>query len=331
MEEFTRQSREILHIPYFFSNLSQWNSEPVLKLRAVGRIEKWVWAAPPACAVYHDSLTAVLAASLSSRGPTMPVFLPDWRLPPGVDRSLWEYLHDREIADAYDAGLAGTPLVNLDLEFAERHFDRAGRLIDLGCGTGRLLLPFARRGYAVVGVDLSGEMLRVARQKAAAAGVALPLLRANLVDLGVIADQSFDYAACLFSTLGMVCGEAERRRVVAHVHRLLRPGGKFVLHVHNRWFNLWDPAGRRWVLKNLWRATSGLERAGDKTMPAHQGLAGLTLHLYTRKEAVGLLEQAGFRLLEVASFGLNKDGRLSRPWWFGGLRAYGYLIAAQRV
>jgi SAM-dependent methyltransferase len=154
-------------------------------------------------------------------------------------------------------------------------------------------------------------------------------LKANLVELDGLADQSFDYAACLFSTLGMVAGAAPRRRVVGHVYRLLRPGGQFVLHVHNRWFNFWDAPGRRWLVKDVVASWLGKE-GGNRGMPAHQGLAGLTLHHFTRREAVRLLRGLGFRVREVRPLGLGPDGRLTWPWWFGWLRAYGYLLAAER-
>jgi SAM-dependent methyltransferase len=251
----------------------------------------------------------------------------DWQLPPGVSRGLWHYLHDDGLARRYDGELVDCALLEVDRRFAERHFERPGRLIDLGCGTGRLLLPFARRGWWVLGVDLSAEMLKVALAKAQAEGVAVQLLRANLVELDALADCSFDHAACLFSTLGMVVGAEHRRRVVAHVRRVLRPGGKFVLHVHNRWFTFWNPQGRSWLLRNLF-AHSG---KGDRLMPAHDGLPPLALHLFTRREAVRLLQRSGFRIVEVCPVSLRRDGRLSCPWWFGWLRAYGYLIAAERL
>jgi SAM-dependent methyltransferase len=254
----------------------------------------------------------------------------DWELPPGVSRGLWDYLHDTALAREYDAALAGSPLLATDVRFAEEHFPAPGRLIDLGCGTGRLLVPFARRGFWVLGVDLSAEMLRVAGAKAAAVGVAVQRLQANIVELDGLRDDSFDYAACLFSTLGMVSGESERRRVVGHVYRLLRPGGRFVLHVHNRWFNFWDRQGRRWLVRDVPRSLAGRPGAGDRPMPTHRGIAGLSLHQFTRREAVRLLRGAGFRLREVRPVGLRADATLPRPWWFGWLRAYGYLIAAER-
>ena len=260
----------------------------------------------------------------------MPKPLPDWQMPPGVNRGLWDYLHDPAVARNYDAGLAGVSLPDVDARFVEEHCPRPGWLLDLGCGTGRLLVPFARRGHSVVGVDLSREMLTVAREKAGAAGVRVHLLHANLAELDGLRDACFDYAACLFSTLGMVRGAANRRRVVGHAFRVLKPVGCFVLHVHNRWFNVWNGPGRAWLLRDAWDRRLGRGEGGDRVMPVHQGVAGLTLHLFTRGEAVRLLTGAGFRIREVRPVSLRPDGRLPRPWWFGGLRAYGYLLAAER-
>src|SRR3954462_13940087 len=96
---------------------------------------------------------------------------PDWQLPPGVDRGLWDYLHSGEMAAGYDAQTASSPLASIDVLYCEKWFPTPGRLLDLGCGTGRLAVHFARKGYDCVGVDLSGEMLARAAANAAAAGV----------------------------------------------------------------------------------------------------------------------------------------------------------------
>jgi SAM-dependent methyltransferase len=255
--------------------------------------------------------------------------LADWQLPAGVNRGLWDYLHDPALARGYDASLAGTPLFEIDRDFVERHCPQSGRLLDLGCGTGRLLLSMARRGWWTLGVDLSAEMLRVAADKARAEKASISLLHANIAELQCLRDASFDAVACLFSTLGMVMGTANRRSVVEHAFRLLRPGGRFLLHVHNRWFNAWKRGGRAWLLRDVLRSLIGRE-SGDRVMPVHQGVAGLTLHLFGRREACRLLTDAGFRLLEVRPIGLGMDGRLPYPGWFGWLRAYGYLLAAEK-
>ena len=149
--------------------------------------------------------------------------VPDWQLPPGVDRGLWDYLHAGDMVAGYDESMRASPLAAADVAFCDLHFARPGRLVDLGCGTGRLCLHFAAKGFDCVGVDLSEEMLAVARK----AGSTVQWIKANIVDLSAgeipvdapapplgwnpaLPEASFDYAACLFSTLGMIHGAKNR-------------------------------------------------------------------------------------------------------------------------
>jgi SAM-dependent methyltransferase len=241
---------------------------------------------------------------------------PDWQLPAGVDRGLWDYVSSERVAREYDEALAGTPLLELDLRFAERHFPNPGRLVDLGCGTGRLAIHFAHHGYSCLAVDLSETMLDVLRTKAEQAGVAIDRLKANLVELDAVATAGFDYAACMFSTLGMIRGEENRRRFLGHVRRILKPGGVFVLHVHNAGYRFGRGQGKRG------------SAPGDRTMPQHRGGAELTIHHYAKRELCAELSRAGFRVKDLAPLSARADGRLAAPWFFAGPRAHGYLIAA---
>jgi SAM-dependent methyltransferase len=249
----------------------------------------------------------------------MTFMIPDWQLPPGTDRGLWDYVHNDLLARSYDEKLAGTPLLAADLRFVQKHFAKPGRLIDLGCGTGRLLIPFAHQGFDCLGVDLSDAMLEVVAEKARRERLTIPCLKANLVELDAVADRSFDYATCLFSTLGMIRGEQNRRRFLAHVFRLLQPGGEFVLHVHNRHFRFGRGSGKK-----------GKER-GDRTMPQAYGGAELTLHHFTRAEIGRELRRAGFAIREFKPVGLSETGELLWPKIFSSIRAYGFLIAAVKV
>jgi SAM-dependent methyltransferase len=247
----------------------------------------------------------------------------DWQLPPGVSRAMWDYVHDPVVAKSYDRELADMPLLVLDIQYVLDQCRPSGSLIDLGCGTGRLAIDLARRGYQPVAVDLSPEMLRVLGEKAASRGLNIPRVQANLVELGVFADETFEYAACLFSTLGLIEGTAQRRRFLRHVYRLLRPGGTFVVHVHNRWFHLWSRAGRRLLWQNCF--------GGDFLMPAHQGIGRLNMHLFTRREIIRELNTAGFWVRDVRPVGLRPGGTMTWPFLGARWRAYGFLLAATKA
>lgn len=106
----------------------------------------------------------------------------------------------------------------LDVEFLEAVAGKSARIVDLGCGHGRLERALAGAGFAgVVAVDASLEMARRARRAAPAVAVAdgdrLPF-----------AASSFD-AALLFTVLTCVPRDDAQRAIVAEVERVLRPGG----------------------------------------------------------------------------------------------------------
>ena len=253
-----------------------------------------------------------------------PAPLPDWKLPAGVDRGLWNYFHDRPMIDRYDAAMAESPLTQVDIRFCEELFSAAGRLVDLGCGTGRLLVAMARRGMAVTGIDLSDAMLDQARRNLDAAGVAGELLKMNLAELDAVPDASFETAACLFSTYGMVRTAAARAKFLADVRRVLVPGGLFAAHAHNRRYYLGNPGGGRWLLGDL--NPFGGDRA-DRATPAAMGSVPLVLRHFTRGEFVRDLERAGFRVREVRA--VRADGGEARGV-LGRFRAYGWLAACER-
>jgi len=256
--------------------------------------------------------------------------LPRWRLPPGVTRSLWDYTLAPHIALDYDEYFQGNSLFEFDEAFIAKHLQQPGWLADLGCGTGRLLVPFARRGFRGLAVDLSKHMLGVVAEKAAAEQLPVDRLMANLTELDCLRDASIDYAICMFSTLGMVQGADQRRRVMDHVFRVLKPGGIFILHVHNRWHHLYQPEGRRWLLSNLLRSWLWRDsEPGDKFFD-YRGIPQMYLHAFTRSELRRLITSAGFKIVEMMPLDTERRHALPRAWFFERLRANGWITACQR-
>jgi hypothetical protein len=78
---------------------------------------------------------------------------------------------------------------------------------------------------------------------------------------------------------------------------------------------------------NLWQALRRRDTLGDFDMPPHQGVGSFPMHLFSRREITRLVRNVGFRIVEVQP--VSVVGPLARPWCGGGLRAYGFLIAAR--
>lgn len=103
-----------------------------------------------------------------------------------------------------------------------------GPVLDLGCGQGRHLALLAARGVRAVGLDLSPQLLTVARAQA----TRHPLLRGDMRAIG-LADGSCSAVLSLFTAFGYFGGAAANAPVVAEIARVLRPGGHWYLDFLN--------------------------------------------------------------------------------------------------
>lgn len=102
------------------------------------------------------------------------------------------------------------------------------RVLDAGCGYGRIAIPLAARGYRVSGLDLSVPLLISAREAALAQGVRLPLVTGSMTRLPY-RDASLDGVICLWSAFYEVLDPEEQVRTLAEMWRVLDDGGLAVI------------------------------------------------------------------------------------------------------
>ena len=137
----------------------------------------------------------------------------------------------RDYASAYDAMYADKDYereCDLIEEAFERFADGSVKgVLDLGAGTGNHALPLARRGYEVAGVDLSEEMVRIAREKASADGADVDFRHGDLRDVEL--GRRFDAVLLMFAVLGYQRTSDDVRRALENARAHLRPGGVLVL------------------------------------------------------------------------------------------------------
>ena len=251
---------------------------------------------------------------------------PDWRLPPGVDRALWDYASSGRLAAEEAAYFADDPLTIADAAILHDRFGEPSDLIDLGCGAGRLSLSFARRGFRVVAVDLSSAMLGVLGHAAEAEGLVIDRVRSNLCRLDSLPDGRFDAAFLMYSTLGMISGASERQAALRHVARILKAGGRLALHAHNLWVNLRDPGGRSWLFGEFGRTLIGRGR-GDRRA-TYRGIPGVGVHLFRWRELRDALRSAGLHVVEVVPLDPVSAKVIDFPRVLPSVRAGGWIVIA---
>lgn len=107
----------------------------------------------------------------------------------------------------------------------ERAGGEAGMdVLDVACGSGNATLPAARTGARVTGLDLSPELLAIARERGAAAGLEIEWLDGDAEELP-FADTTFDR---VLSTFGHMF-TPDHRRVADEMRRVCRPGGTIAI------------------------------------------------------------------------------------------------------
>lgn len=117
------------------------------------------------------------------------------------------------------------------LELAEQ---QGGDVVELGCGTGRVMLPLLAAGHRVTGIDVSQGLLDVARRKVAAAGLSgkATWIQADLTSVHLPA-QSYSFAVCTSNTLMHFTTPDSQQRVLHMARAALKPGGLLFLDLFN--------------------------------------------------------------------------------------------------
>ena len=219
-------------------------------------------------------------------------------------------------AEIYDLLFTPEPAV---VEFyAAQAALAAGPVLELGCGTGKLLVPLAQRGLDVTGLDLSPTMLERARVLALHAGIEVPLIHGDMrnFELG----RRFDLVFVGSNSLSHLHELASLRAFFNAVRAHLTPRGRLIFDVANpdirtlALFSLLEDEGRKHdpVHHSEWGELSVEERGAYDAAAqiAHyfwqvrsaQSGDGQTFELRLRNffpcEVELLVERCGFSLLE---------------------------------
>ncbi|MCL2014623.1 MAG: methyltransferase domain-containing protein [Defluviitaleaceae bacterium] len=133
-------------------------------------------------------------------------------------------------ANVYDIFMESVPYKSwadyIALKFAEHGVPTGGTVVDLGCGTGTMLSLMAQKGYDMIGVDNSADMLAEAQAKIAQNSQKAMLLHQNIKNLDLYGTVDAIYSTC--DVLNYFLEESELEQAIKRAAMFLNPSGVLI-------------------------------------------------------------------------------------------------------
>jgi len=216
----------------------------------------------------------------------------------------------------------------------KKYMPEANSLADLGCGTGKHAVEFAKRGYKVTGVEMSESMLNIAKKNLSGAGIEEKNVKYICGDISKIdTGEKYDAALALFHVIGYLTSNALLLQGIRNISRHLNKGG---LLIFDYWYGpavlAQKPERRSKLLKGNGLA---LRRNAEPELKVKENIVEVNYNIEVKAdtgeillldekhsmryfflpEIKLLLEQCGFKVL------LNKEwitgNELSEESWSG--------------
>lgn len=115
------------------------------------------------------------------------------------------------------------------------HLKKGDKILDLGCGQGRIAIGLAKGGYNVTGLDYSRYMLDIAKKRADKEKVSVNFVQGDMRRINF--KEEFDVVICWFTTFGYF-SDRDNVSVVKKVSRGLKKNGKFLIDIVNKEYYL---------------------------------------------------------------------------------------------
>jgi len=116
------------------------------------------------------------------------------------------------------------------LNHITKNVPTGSRILDVACGTGTLTLALKNLGYDIFGLDLSADMLVVAKEKADHFGADINFIQRDMKELDGL--QGFDCALIALDSLNYLTNATDVQHTIAEIYQLLNPEGIFIFDVH---------------------------------------------------------------------------------------------------
>ena len=218
-----------------------------------------------------------------------------------------------EFYDALTANVSYDTVAQVLSSLLTRYGKSRGLLLDLACGTGSVSVRLAEKGYEVIGVDLSPEMLSEAQNKAYTTGQNILFLCQDMTKLDLYG--TVDAAVCTLDGLCHLPDEESLSAALRKVSLFMNPGGVFLFDVNSVYKHRAVLGNNTFVYDTddvycVWQNTllpdgvtvqmdldffEPVSDAGDYVRQSER----FTERAYPRETLEAMLKKAGFTVLDV--------------------------------
>lgn len=205
--------------------------------------------------------------------------------------------NDPVIVSKYRKAIDTVGIWNSEKKIIQRFLKKSDKILEIGCGTGRVTFGLVAKGYKdIIGVDLAEKLLAIAKDYAKIKSLDINFSVQDARSLK-FSSKSFDGILFLFNGLMAVPLKSNRQRVLVEVSRLLKHGGLFIFTTHDRSIDK--------TYKDFWNSQKSVFKEG-KQEPGQYEFGDLVLkgaeddafiHIPTTSEVRGQLVKNGFEVI----------------------------------
>lgn len=225
--------------------------------------------------------------------------------------------HYNKESESYDAfNEAHSALINATLEKILKKYDVTS-VLDLTCGTGSQVFWLARCGFTVVGSDINGKMLKIAKEKARHEAIDITFIKGDMRTTQI---GKFDAVITIFNSIGHLT-KIDFEIALRNIARNLKKGGLYIFDIANLTYFLtgnhiaeltvdWSTTTSDTRFRDIQYGsidTDGILALYNISFIQKKDMRGVaqrakksvkTLQIYTAKQLKELLDKAGFKVLE---------------------------------
>lgn len=172
------------------------------------------------------------------------------------------------------------------------------KIIDLGCGTGRNLIPYENVEYTAI--DFSSEQLKHAKELIKKEKINAKTICCEADNLSVIPSETFDHGLFI-ACLHCIESKEKRERALKEFYRVLKPNAKALI-------TTWNPTDKRF---NHVKNHGDIYMAWRENEIPHMRY----YYLYEKQELIDLIKSTGFKITKFTDFKKEEKDRFNKKNW----------------